>query len=186
MEWTLTVDSDTYGGASVTGIGNVFCGEAGDTLMHFPEDALDSSVLEFEEPTWRHRVLSELDTVSQGALLGPRGDFHSWLVTDDATLGTAAEEFAAMVDGPLADWIRLRRSPTEFLQHCAEGPEHRPTGLAFRSTTVLALMEGFVDIARSLVAGHEADPYDDTEPRIARFERELAHRFPEYGALQRS
>lgn len=183
VEWSLSIESYSHGGASVSGIARTMCTDVADKLLEFPESSLDSVILDFPDHNWRRRVLAELDAVSQGELLDPLGNYHQWIVADDESRETMVRELFGMIDGPLADWIEKRRSQTAFLDYYGH-TENRAPGPTFRPTVVLSLMAGRVELARALVAGYQPSPYDDSTEQVAAFERELAERFPDYGPLQ--
>jgi hypothetical protein len=125
--------------------------------------------------------------VSADGLVDPaERSYHKWVVADESELGPVVEAFFAVVDGPLLQWTSERLTPEALLdrhRETAPDDQRRRNPVLVRTLSTLALLEGSAETARWVIRAY-ADPTDGDTERLALFERELAHRFPEYGPLQ--
>ncbi len=123
-----------------------------------------------------------------GGLLDPvKRSLRSWLAGTDEGLPAVVDEFFAMVDGPMRDWID-DLLPAERLLTRIEGDLRAYSGDGVEPAAVLALLEDRPALARGLLA-HALDRAQgagggraDVRTRLVRFEGELASRCPAYGA----
>ena len=186
LEWSTEIDSYRYGGATLTGLGAIRSESVAGVLIGFDPGTLTPLVQRLDDRARVLRTLGEVAATSQGHLVDPLGNFHQWIVDDTHPVDLVASEFAAMVDGPLASWAAANGTAGDVLSHYGSPDERTSTdALRVRSLSVLALLEGNVEVARMLVSGAPVGHGEDPQAVIG-FERELARRFPEYGPLQRS
>jgi hypothetical protein len=186
LSWSSTIDSYTFGGAVLTGDASLRSPAVTKVLLDVDAGSLPETFENFPGEEYAALMLT-LDWVSAGGLVDPaKRSYHKWVVADESELGPVVEAFFAVVDGPLLQWTSERLTPEALLdrhRETAPDDQRRRNPVLVRTLSTLALLEGSAETARWVIRAY-ADPTDGDTERLALFERELAHRFPEYGPLQ--
>ena len=184
FELDVETEGAKYGGVLLSAIGALRFDEAAAIVASMPAEALPRT----PATTPRKRApYFELVAVTSGLLSkwagaeGPMYRLGRWTIEQEEQVGPAVDELLRLVDGPLGDWLRDRRTIDRVLDGPTAESANLASGLRARAVAVAALLAGRADVARRAVAEGPEE-----EGRLALFERLLAERFPAYGPLQRS
>jgi hypothetical protein len=180
----IDMDSDTYGGARFTARASICAAEVTELLLTFDWSSMPSMLTRWGEEGLRLGLSIAGNTA--GGLVDPLGNYQRWVVRVDSELNAAVTDFFRMVDGPLLAWASELNDVSRLLAALAtEENNRRLDSVSVRTLATLALIHDRPDLAREVVASYQLPGLGDDTDRLARFERELAARFPAYGPLQK-
>lgn len=182
VSWSPGIEVAGEGGLRFGGVGLLESPSTTETLLGFPADARPWA---FDGVDARGaQDLAWLAITTAGRLLDPQGDEPLWTVRLAAEVEAAMTAFFAMVDGPLAEWMRTTATLKHRLAVAAAPPQElRPSRVRYELLILLALQHRRRGAAREIArAGIRYFP----EPvgRFGRFENEVARRSWLYGRRQ--
>ena len=119
----------------------------------------------------------DLSTFS-GIVTHGRNLDQQWQVTDQAATRSAVAEFAAVLDGLVADWIEERSTVAGVLAHQLAAPITSP--FSARGCAVLALQSGQPELAAALVAKVAPGLTAEKLHRLSVFQATLQDHFPDF------
>ena len=173
------VDAAKYGGASLYANASIVSAQVTELLRQVPPDCLDEVA---ERAVARRDFLPVLAWVEFDGLTTA-----DWTTVQEEDLDTEVDRFFEVLDGPLRRWAVERSTADRLLAvQSAPGASEAQQPDLVRSMAVLAVQQGFVHVARGLLAGYVPAGRADTADRVRRFEIELARLLPTYGAPART